>query len=144
MLTNFRQCKRLCFDGLVVTGIALLFGCPAAPPDGGDAANQPPVAILGDDIQVIAGDSVTFDPGEVDALEGVGNIYRKMRVTDNWGVLDVTDGGLITEDWRAAVVPAPDGTEGTTIVGDGYTLTLAPGWVVAHGEGGFYVERETP
>lgn len=85
--------------------------------------------------------NVTFDPGKVDAMEGLGNIYTSMKITDKWGVLNVTDGGLITADWSAAVVPAPGSVGGNAITGDGYTLQLAPGWELVPNESGFHVKE---
>jgi hypothetical protein len=77
--------------------------------------------------------NVTFDPGEVDVLAGHGSVYSAMDVTDVWGKLEVTAGGLIRDDWSAAVVPAPEGRAGV-VVGSGFTLTLNEGWVVAETE----------
>lgn len=87
--------------------------------------------------------NVEFDPGEVDALKNVGNIYGSMRVTDAWGILTVTGGGLITVDWRAAVVPAPAEGSGSVITGDGYTLELTPGWTLTPDAGGGYHLQKT-
>ncbi|MFT5142644.1 MAG: hypothetical protein ACI84D_001260 [Thalassolituus oleivorans] len=73
--------------------------------------------------------NVSFDPGQVDVLPGQGSVYRAMVVTDLWGKLDVTAGGLIRGDWSAAVVPAPE-DRSDVVAGDGYVLTLNAGWVI--------------
>jgi len=74
--------------------------------------------------------NVQFDPGKIDVLDDIGNVYVTMRISDTWGVLTVTQGGLITKNWRMAVVPAPADPSGTDITGDGYTLELNEGWVL--------------
>ena len=51
-----------------------------------------------------------------------------LRVVDDWGVLDVTDGALVKADWSAVVVPAPSTIAQRTATGDGWRLELAPGW----------------
>ena len=49
-----------------------------------------------------------FDPGQVEALAGVGTVYGTLRLTDRWGVLQCDgSGGAISGDFRRAIVPAP-------------------------------------
>jgi len=49
-------------------------------------------------------------------------------------------------DGNTLTVPAPATLEGTTLSGDGWRVTLAPGWVVRRGPraGDFQVVREPP
>lgn len=74
-----------------------------------------------------------FNPQTLAALDGVGTIYPTLRLTDHWGEL-VVDGGaaLVHADRRRAVVALPAG--GAALAGDGWRLTLAPGWRLAQGE----------
>jgi hypothetical protein len=68
-----------------------------------------------------------FDPDTVQPIGAPGSVYPTLRLVDDWGVLEVTGGGaLIKADGSAVVVPAP--ASGGTTAGDGWTLTLAPGW----------------
>jgi hypothetical protein len=71
---------------------------------------------------------ITFDPRAVQPIGPPGSVYPTLRVVDDWGVLDVTGGALIKADWSAVVVPAPPTATAGTVTGDGWTLTLAPGW----------------
>jgi hypothetical protein len=80
--------------------------------------------------------NVSFDPGTVDVLEGVGRVYGSMSVRDEWGTLEVSGGGLILSDWSGAVVPAPGDPDARPIEGDGYVLRLADGWTLEPGERG--------
>jgi hypothetical protein len=70
------------------------------------------------------GGNFTFDPNGVQALEGVGSVYRTLSLTAAWGSLEATGGALITKDWANVIVPAS---------GEGYTLKLNDGWVQTAG-----------
>jgi hypothetical protein len=74
--------------------------------------------------------NVSFDPGQVDVLPGHGNIYRSLTLSDDWGKLVVTGGGLIRSDWSAVVVPGPPSGDVGQWVGDGYVLDLRSEWVL--------------
>jgi len=77
--------------------------------------------------------SVQFNPSNLQPLDGVGTVYPTMRVTDDWGTLEVADGAVMRSDWKAVILAAPDNT-GTAPQGPGWTLTLKPGWMLAPGE----------
>ena len=74
----------------------------------------------------------SFNPNGAIPLAGLGTVYESSRISDEWGTLDVTSGGVlmmrnekghITE----VVVSSPEVKEGI-VEGDGWKLTLAPGW----------------
>jgi hypothetical protein len=72
---------------------------------------------------------IGFDPGQVEALNGVGTVYGALRLTDRWGVLQCDgSGGLISGDFRRAVVPAPADITGRRLTGPGWVLELLPDW----------------
>ena len=77
----------------------------------------------------------SFNPNNATPLPGIGTVYETGRVTDEWGILEVASGGMLLE--RSAnglvsgvIVPNPK-IEGDKISGDGWTLTLSPGWTTA-------------
>jgi hypothetical protein len=74
----------------------------------------------------------TFNPQRAEALGELGTVYLTSRVTDEWGVLQVTGGVLLSRDQGGRVsearVPAPGTPAGSTLEGDGWTLTLSEGW----------------
>lgn len=75
-----------------------------------------------------------FDPGQVESLDGVGTIYGALRLTDRWGVLQCDgSGGLISGDFRRALVPAPADTAGRRLTGPGWVLELQPEWQIVPG-----------
>jgi hypothetical protein len=62
---------------------------------------------------------LVFDPNGLQPLEGLGTVYRKIEITDQWGKIVVSGGALLTSDWKKLIVPAS---------GEGYTLTMNEGW----------------
>ncbi len=76
---------------------------------------------------------VQFDPRNLQPLGNAGTVYPTMRITDNWGILEATNGALMKPDWSAVVVRAPANTSGKSIKGDGWTLELKPGWKLVPG-----------
>ena len=78
-----------------------------------------------------------FNPNNATPLPGIGTVYETARVTDEWGVLEVASGAVLIERTAngmvsGVVVPKPK-IDGNKISGDGWTLTLSPGWVAAPG-----------
>lgn len=78
---------------------------------------------------------IEFDPRAVVPLGDHGSVYPKLRVIDDWGVLDASDGALVRADWSAVVVTAPPSI--------GWRLTLARGWKITAGAraGSFTIAR---
>lgn len=88
---------------------------------------------------------VQFDPRNVLALGKTGSIYPSIRVVDDWGSIDIEQGGLIDPNWHRLVVAAASTKPAKgTLHGNGWTLRLAPGWRLAAGtrKGDFVLERE--
>ncbi len=99
-------------------------------------------------LPVAASFSFSFDPNGALPLAGLGTYYESSRITDDWGVLEVSSGGLVflrrTDGAiTGAVVPNPS-VSGNTVKGDGWKLTLASGWSVKAGAraGSYYVSKE--
>jgi hypothetical protein len=76
--------------------------------------------------------NVQFNPTTLQAFAPYGTVYPTLRITADFGVLEVSDGALLDNDWKTVTVSAahvaPDGLKG-----DGWTLTLKPGWTVVAG-----------
>lgn len=73
-----------------------------------------------------------FNPQTLQPLGELGMVYPTMRLTGEWGALQVDSGGALLTDARATVSAA--GMNPTTVAGDGWKLDLAPGWTVQPGE----------
>ncbi len=82
----------------------------------------------------VNGASFSFDPNRVTPLPPQGAVYGVIRAAARWGVLEVRAGGLLSNDWsrlsvaHAGIQPMADGFQG-----EGWTLTLKPGWVLQPG-----------
>ncbi len=74
-----------------------------------------------------------FNPQTLVPLEGLGTIYPTMRLTDEWGSLEVAEGGaLIQAAMKRATVSAV-GADAAGTSGPGWQLQLNPGWKVIAG-----------
>ncbi|HXF40616.1 MAG TPA: hypothetical protein VN687_12940 [Blastocatellia bacterium] len=90
--------------------------------------------------------SYSFDPNNVESLDDIGTVYPTMRVSDAWGILEVTGGALMIHDSKRGSrvqVPAPADRTGRRIKGEGYVLELNDGWTIVPSErkGDFAVSR---
>jgi hypothetical protein len=60
---------------------------------------------------------------------GEASVSATMRISSDWGVLEVQNVALLRPDWSAVSIAAPT-TLGSTLKGDGWTLELKPNWSV--------------
>jgi hypothetical protein len=89
----------------------------------------------------------SFNPNELIPLADLGTIYPTGTLSAEWGVLEVTDGALVSPDFQMVRVAAPDGgaSSGADIKGPGWTLRLATGWIlvpIAGQPGSLTVQRD--
>ncbi|MFQ5637872.1 MAG: hypothetical protein ACE5IR_07725 [bacterium] len=89
------------------------------------------------------GRGASFITRGVTPIPGAGTIYPSFRVTGEWGSIEAGQ-VLMSVDGSTLTVPAPTIAEGSTFSGDGWTVTLASGWVVRPGPraGDYQVVRE--
>ncbi|UII21301.1 hypothetical protein [Fulvivirga ligni] len=85
--------------------------------------------------------NISFDPRNITPLEELGTVYPNLRVTDNWGVLTVTDGALLASDWSKVTVSAPKKISISQVSGSGWQLELAPEWQVVETADGFQLSK---
>ena len=76
--------------------------------------------------------NVSFAPMDLQPLDDKGTVYTKLRVSSDWGVLEVTGGALLKTDFSGVTVSTA-GAGDAPVKGDGWTLTLKPGWRVVAG-----------
>ena len=80
----------------------------------------------------MAGMRITFNPRDIETFEPYGSVYHTLTVTAPWGEITVHGGdAVITKDFRFLAVAAPREIGGRPLRGDGWTLNLAAGYVVA-------------
>ncbi|HUI28895.1 MAG TPA: hypothetical protein VLX91_01670 [Candidatus Acidoferrales bacterium] len=81
---------------------------------------------------------LSFDPTDVIPLDDKGNVYPVIRVTDNWGILDVHSGALMSQKWDKITTSAPAKIDGRNISGDGWTLLLNDLYTIVEDSAGNY------
>lgn len=74
--------------------------------------------------------NISFDPRNIMSLEGLGNVYPTLRVSDNWGILTVTNGALLGTNWDKVTVSEPTGISIDRLTGDGWTLEIEKGYIL--------------
>lgn len=70
----------------------------------------------------------SFDPSSVFPVEGYGTYYPSVRISDKWGILDVSKGILISSDFSKVFISPPVNVSGDTITGNGWLLRLKKGY----------------
>ena len=82
---------------------------------------------------VPSGGGGTFNAVGATPIPGAGTVYvLPYRQKGEWGTLDATNGVLIGDDGTRRL-PGPVRIEGANVTGDGWTVTVAPGWTVRSG-----------
>lgn len=85
----------------------------------------------------------SFNPQEkLIPIDDIGVVYKTMRIVGDWGVLDVRNGVLRTNDWQKFIVPAPVSGKTGAIDEEDYSLNLATGWVIVGNKKGEYTLKK--
>ena len=74
--------------------------------------------------------NISFDPSNITPLEDYGTVYPTIRVTDDWGILTVEEGALLSPIWSGITVSKPTKINIEIVEGVGWKLELAEGWKV--------------
>jgi hypothetical protein len=91
-----------------------------------------------------AGRGTSDTTGSV-GIPGAGTVlFHNFTLSAQWGRLDANGGVLRAADGATLTVPVTAPLEGTTLQGDGWTITLNSGWVVrpAARQGSFTIVRQ--
>lgn len=82
---------------------------------------------------VPAGGGATFNAVGATPIPGAGTVYvLPYRAKGQWGTLEATKGVLIRDDGSRRL-PGPVRIDGANLTGDGWTVTVAPGWTARAG-----------
>jgi hypothetical protein len=76
--------------------------------------------------------SYQFNPQTLQPLGEHGTVYPTLRLSDDWGVLEVSDDALLNQVAKRAAV-ATAGFDAATLKADGWKLKLNNGWTVQPG-----------
>lgn len=85
---------------------------------------------------------VSFDPRNIVPLNGKGTVYPNMRISDNWGILNVEKGALMSSDWKFVKVSEPLKINDNIVNGDGWNLELNEGWSIVKRGNVFILSKE--
>lgn len=84
--------------------------------------------------------SMAFDLQTLIPLdEDEGTVYLTITLSDNWGILNVKQGGaLLRNDWRWVIVSAPIEINGNNVIGEGWVIELDEGYEINKNSQGDY------
>jgi hypothetical protein len=89
----------------------------------------------------------SYNPNNLVSLDDGTTVYPTARITDDWGVLEVSSGVLMSRTGGRITrlqVAAPAASEAHPLQGNGWKLELKDGWTLAPGErSGDFVLRKT-
>jgi hypothetical protein len=87
----------------------------------------------GPGLLVPSGGGAAFNAVGATPIPGAGTVFvMPYRTSSVWGTLEATKGILINEDGTRRL-PGPVRIDGATLTGDGWTVTVARGWIVGSG-----------
>jgi hypothetical protein len=95
---------------------------------------------------VPSGGGGTFNTQGATPIPGSGTVYvTTFRQEGAWGTLETSSGVLVTAD-GARRLPGPTSIDGAVLSGDGWTVTVAAGWVARPGPraGDYQIVRDAP
>jgi hypothetical protein len=72
--------------------------------------------------------NIGFNPSNIMPLKDLGTVYPNLRVTDNWGILTVENGALLSNNWDKVTISEPTEISDKLIEGDGWKLELNTNW----------------
>jgi hypothetical protein len=78
----------------------------------------------------------SFNPNNLEVLDEANTVFPNLRVSDAWGILNVTNGAVLTREGGRVVkvtVVAPANSQASPLQGDGWTLELKSGWKLEPG-----------
>lgn len=68
---------------------------------------------------------IGFNPSNIMPLDSLGTVYPNLRITDNWGILEVDScGALVSPEWNKVSISYPELITDTLISGKGWRLKL--------------------
>lgn len=73
--------------------------------------------------------NIAFNPSNIMPLDAMGTVYPNLRVTDDWGILDVDScGALISSKRNKVIISRPNLVTDSVITGEGWKLKLKKTW----------------
>ncbi|RPH30074.1 MAG: hypothetical protein EHM93_16160 [Bacteroidales bacterium] len=85
--------------------------------------------------------NIGYNPGNIMPLDSFGTVYPNLRITDNWGILEVDSCGALVTNWQRVTVSAPEQFSDTLIAGRGWKLKLNNPWKLKKVNGHYIVNK---
>jgi len=87
--------------------------------------------------------NIGFNPSNIMPLDSFGTIYPNLRITDNWGILEVDScGALVSSGWNKVTISYPEIITDTIISGRGWRLMLNDSWKLDKTETKYSVNKK--
>jgi hypothetical protein len=86
---------------------------------------------LGDSVVLIGLENmkIGFNPSNIMPLDSFGTVYPNLKITDNWGILEIDScGALMSPEWNKVTISFPELITDTLISGKGWKLKLDKSW----------------
>jgi hypothetical protein len=96
------------------------------------------------DLLIITNDNLQFrfNPQEKLTPLEPGVVYKTMRISGKWGIAEIRNGILRSNDWQYFLLPAPVSNKSGKIIETDYDLLLNDGWeVVMIREGKYTIKK---
>ncbi|MBN8699607.1 MAG: hypothetical protein J0L54_08330 [Chitinophagales bacterium] len=79
--------------------------------------------------------SISSDSRLMVSIEDLGRVNPSMKIIADWGILDIKEtGGFLTPNLDKVIITVPLKTEKNIVSGDGWVLTVNPGYEVVREE----------
>ena len=85
---------------------------------------------------------IGFNPSNIMPLKDLGTVYPNLRITDNWGILTVENGALLSSNWDKVTVSEPTKISDEIIKGDGWKLELNNDWELIKIEENYILKKK--
>jgi hypothetical protein len=79
----------------------------------------------------------SFNPNNLEVLDEANTLFPNVRISDVWGILNVTNGAVLTRkegQLVKATITAPANLQASPLQGNGWTLELKDGWRLEAGQ----------
>lgn len=86
--------------------------------------------------------NISFDPRNIFPLGSAGTIYPNIRISDNWGILTVEQGALMSPNWDKISIGLPETFTAEAVTGLGWKLQLKKGYTLEKTTSGNYILRK--
>ncbi len=86
--------------------------------------------------------NIGFNPSNLVPLDTLGTVYPNLRITDNWGILEVVSGGaLMSPAWNMVTLPPPLQVTDSLASGEGWRLKINDGWKLEREGHHYYITK---